>query len=77
METNEKLLIELAIDKKYLDLIVYLMIDNAELNYKKDGLRITNEDVILQILKQLYPKSYDLRLNELLEKELNKGQIEE
>lgn len=57
--------LKLAIDKNYLDALVHLIIDNAEINYKGDDLRITNEESILQLVKYLYPNLYKAKLTEL------------
>lgn len=57
--------LKLAIDKSNLDALVHLIIDNAELNYKKDELRITNDISVLQFIKYLYPNTYLTKLKEL------------
>ena len=53
-----KFLMELAIDKNNLDVLVHLIIDNADLNYNGDDLRIANAETVLQFIKYIYPKTY-------------------
>ena len=65
---DTKFMMELAIDKNNLDALVHLIVDNAELNYNKKDLRISNESTIVQFIKYLYPKTYKEKL-ELLKKE--------
>lgn len=60
-----KLLMDLAIDKNNLHILAHLIIDNAGLNYRKDDLRITNEETVLQFIKYLYPTLYKEKLEEL------------
>lgn len=60
-----KLLMDLAIDKNNLDILVNLIIDNATLNYKGNDLRISNEETVLQFIKYLYPTIYKNKLEEL------------
>lgn len=62
---DTKYLMELAIDKNNLNALVHLIIDNAELNYNKKDLRITNESTIVQFIKYLYPNIYKTKLEEL------------
>ena len=69
-ENEFEYVLKLAIDKGNLDALVHLAVDNARLNYKNDDLRITNEEVILQFIKYLYPELYQSKLDELLKKEL-------
>lgn len=57
--------LKLAIDKNYLDALIHLIIDNAELNYRFDDLKISNETAILQLVKYLYPNLYKAKLTEL------------
>ena len=57
--------LKLAIDKSNLDALVHLIIDNATLNYKGEDLRISNEEVVLQFIKYLYPNTYLTKLKEL------------
>ena len=64
-DTSLKGVIELAIDKINLDTLVHLIIDNAELNYSKDELRITNETTLLQFIKYIYPNTYKNKLEVL------------
>ena len=66
MKENEyEYVLKLAIDKSNLDALVHLIIDNAELNYKGDDLRISNDTSILQFVKYLYPNTYLTKLTEL------------
>jgi hypothetical protein len=62
---DTKYIMELAIDKNNLNALVHLIIDNAELNYTKKDLRITNESTIVQFIKYLYPNIYKTKLEEL------------
>lgn len=62
---DTKFIMELAIDKNNLDALIHLIIDNAELNYTKSDLRITNESTIVQFIKYLYPKTYNDKLEQL------------
>ena len=70
---DTKFLMELAIDKNNLEALLHLIIDNAELNYNGDGLRISNETTIIQFVKYLYPSTYREKLEQLQE-EKNKCQ---
>lgn len=66
MQENEyEYVLKLAIDKSNLDALVHLIIDNAELNYKGDDLRISNDTSILQFVKYLYPNTYLTKLQKL------------
>lgn len=66
MKENEyEYVLKLAIDKSNLDALVHLIIDNAELNYKGDDLRISNDTFILQFVKYLYPNTYLNKLQKL------------
>ena len=67
---NTKFLMELAIDKNNLDALVHLIIDNADLNYSGEDLRIANAETVLQFIKYIYPKTYKEKLEEF------KNQIE-
>ncbi|MBQ1495997.1 MAG: hypothetical protein IIZ40_01415 [Bacilli bacterium] len=62
---DTKFLIELAIDKNNLEALVHLIIDNAELDYSKKNLRITNDNTVMQFIKYLYPNTYKDKLEEL------------
>lgn len=62
---DTKFIMELAIDKNNLDALIHMIIDNAELNYNKSDLRITNESTIVQFIKYLYPKTYNDKLEQL------------
>ena len=44
---------------------VKIVLDNTRLAYDGDGLRITDDDVILAYIKSVYPAEYALRLAEL------------
>ena len=71
MKENEyEYVLKLAIDKSNLDALVHLIIDNAELNYKGDDLRISNEEVVLQFIKYLYPNTYLTKLKELQKEDI-------
>lgn len=65
-----KFLMELAIDKNNLDVLVHLIIDNADLNYNGDDLRIANAETVLQFIKYLYPKTYKEKLEELKKEDI-------
>lgn len=66
MKDNEfEYVLKLAIDKSNLDALVHLIIDNADLNYKGEDLRISNDTSILQFVKYLYPTTYLTKLDEL------------
>ena len=62
---DTKLLMELAIDKNNLDALVHLIIDNANLNYSGEDLRIANAETVLHFIKYIYPKTYKEKLEEL------------
>lgn len=57
--------LKLVIDKSNLDALVHLIIDNADLNYSGEDLRITNDTFVLQFVKYLYPNTYLTKLKEL------------
>lgn len=67
---DTKFLMKLAIDKNNLDALVHLIIDNAELNYTGENLRITNESTIIQFIKYLYPNTYKDKLEELKKEDI-------
>ena len=67
---DTKFLMELAIDKNNLDILVHLIIDNAELNYNKKELRIGNDGTVVQFIKYLYPKAYKEKLEELKKEDI-------
>lgn len=52
-------------ENNYLDLLIDLIIDNAELSYHKDSLRIDNDDTIMQVLKIIAKQKYENRLEDL------------
>ena len=64
-ENEFEYVLKLAIDKSNLDALVHLIIDNAELNYSGEDLRITNTETTLQFIKYLYPNTYITKLREL------------
>lgn len=64
-ETNTQFIIELAMDRNNLEALVHLIIDNADLNYSGEDLRIANTETVLQFIKYLYPKTYKDRLEQL------------
>lgn len=64
-ENEFEYVLKLAIDKSNLDALVHLIIDNAELNYSGEDLRITNSETALQFIKYLYPNTYLSKLTEL------------
>ena len=64
-ENEFEYVLKLAIDKSNLDALVHLIIDNAELNYSGEDLRITNTETTLQFIKYLYPNTYLNKLREL------------
>lgn len=67
---DTKFIMELAIDKNNLDALVHLIIDNAELNYTGEDLRITNYETVLQFIKYLYPNTYKDKLEELKKEDI-------
>lgn len=67
---DTKFVMELAIDKNNLEALVHLIIDNARLSYTGDGLRITNEETILQFVKYLYPNTYQDKVEELKKEDI-------
>lgn len=64
-ENEFEYVLKLAIDKSNLDALVHLIIDNAELNYSGEDLRISNTETVLQFVKYLYPNTYLNKLKEL------------
>lgn len=67
---DTKFLMELAIDKNNLEALVHLIIDNAELNYSGEDLRIANPETVLQFIKYLYPNTYKDKLEELKKEDI-------
>lgn len=66
MKDNEfEYVLKLAIDKSNLDALVHLIIDNSDLNYSGEDLRITNQETVLHFIKYLYPNAYLTKLSEL------------
>ena len=55
--------------------LIELIINNTELNYRKDDLRIDGDTVILEVLKVLAKEKYQERFKELQEKETNKEDL--
>ena len=64
-ENEFEYVLKLAIDKSNLDALVHLIIDNADLNYSGEDLRITNQETVLHFIKYLYPNTYLTKLSEL------------
>lgn len=64
-EINTQFIIELAMDRNNLEALVHLIIDNADLNYSGEDLKIANTETVLQFIKYLYPKTYKDRLEQL------------
>lgn len=62
-ETKE--LIQALVYKTNLDALANIIIENATLNYKGNDLRISNEEIVLQFIKYLYPTIYKNKLEEL------------
>ena len=65
MLADTKTLAELSRDKVNLDALIHLIIDNADLSYSKNDLRISNEPTIVQFIKYVNPKLYNEKLEEL------------
>lgn len=62
---DTEFIMKLAIDKNNLDTLIHLIIDNSELNYNGESLRIGNESTIVQFIKYLNPVAYENKLKEL------------
>lgn len=69
-ETSTQMMMELAVDKNNLDALVHLIIDNADLNYSGEDLRIANAETVLQFIKYIYPKTYKEKLEELKKEDI-------
>lgn len=69
MKDDFEYVLRLAIDKNNLDALAYLIIDNAELDYSGEDLRITNSETVLQFVKYLYTGAYERKLRELNKEE--------
>lgn len=69
-ETKE--LIQALVYKTNLDALANIIIENATLNYKGNDLRISNEEIVLQFIKYLYPTIYKNKLEELSKQKGNK-----
>lgn len=67
---DTEFIMKLAIDKNNLEALVHLIIDNAELNYTGEDLRITNAETVLQFIKYLYPNTYKDKLEELKKEDI-------
>lgn len=67
---DTKFLMELAIDRSNLDTLAHLIIDNAEMSYDGENLRITNTETVLQFIKYLYPNTYKEKLQELKKEDI-------
>lgn len=61
-------------DINYLDLLINLIIDNADLSYSNDKLRIDNDETIMQVIKVIAKDKYENRLEDLKNKRDNKEQ---
>lgn len=70
MKDDFEYVLKLAIDKSNLDALVHLIIDNAELNYSGEDLRIANAETVLQFIKYIYPKTYKEKLEELKKEDI-------
>lgn len=68
--TITQMMMELAVDKNNLDALVHLIIDNADLNYSGEDLRIANTETVLQFIKYIYPKTYKEKLEELKKEDI-------
>ena len=55
--------------------LIELILNNTQLNYDKDKLRINDDSVVLEVIKVLAKAKYENRLQELQEKENNKKEI--
>lgn len=64
-ENEFEYVLKFAIDKSNLDILVHLIIDNADLNYSGEDLRIANTETVLQFVKYLYPNTYKDKLEQL------------
>lgn len=69
-ETKE--LIQALVYKTNLDALANIIIENATLNYKGNDLRISNEEIVLQFIKYLYPTIYKNKLEELSKQNFQK-----
>lgn len=69
-EISTQMMMELAVDKNNLDALVHLIIDNADLNYSGEDLRIVNAETVLQFIKYIYPKTYKEKLEELKKEDI-------
>ena len=57
-------------DTNYLDLIIDIIINNTKLSYcDKNKLTIDNESPVLEVIKVIAHERYELRVNELNQKE--------
>lgn len=54
------------------DFLIELILNNTELNYDKDKLRMGNDTAILESIKVLAKDKYESRLKELQEKQNSK-----
>ena len=68
--TITQMMMELAVDKNNLDALVHLIIDNADLNYSGEDLRIANTETVLQFIKYIYPKTYKEKLEKLKKEDI-------
>lgn len=58
-------------DTNYLDLLINIIIDNANLSYTDDKLRIDNDDTIMQVIRVIAKDKYENRLEDLKNKKIN------
>ena len=58
------------------DALIRALIENTRLNYSKNDLRIDDDkNVIIALLKAFEPDEYAEQLNDLLEEDYNKEQV--
>lgn len=62
-------------ENSYLDLLIDLIINNAELSYTKDSLRVGNDDTIMQVLKIIAEQKYENKLEDLINKDIEKNTL--
>lgn len=71
---------DLITASEQLDTLTLIIFNNLRLNYDGDGLRITDDELILEYLKAIYPARYSAvlgKLKEERENELRKAQAKE
>lgn len=67
-------MIEAAVTSNQLYTLKEIIFNNATLDYSGKELRISNDSVILEYLRAIYPDSYDIALTRL--KDAQKAEIE-